>query len=98
MRNLIWTQEVRRVLYKSLVDKFGPIGDWELEQAPFSAGSLRAKEFDNFLDSFATVVGAKSGLAVLNQICWALHKGDVPRGQVKICYENTEAARWAGFI
>ena len=57
----IWTMDVRRVVYKRLVQKFGPYDVWEKTSSP---GRNLDAEFEKFCEEFARVVGAKSGKAV----------------------------------
>jgi hypothetical protein len=97
MKTTIWTPTVRRSLYELLVLRFGPHAKWELPKTP---GNGRREEFDAFCASFANAVGAKSGLAVLQQIAFAVQAMPAPkhRGMILIAILNKAAAAEMGFI
>lgn len=63
----IWTRAARDLLYEALVTRFGAHATWENGAWPSAA---RRREFDEFCDEFAKLVGAKSGAAVKVQIGW----------------------------
>src|SRR6266511_1559270 len=64
-RETIWTKAAYELLYKQLVQRFGPHKDWP-GQTP-----AKRKEFEQFCAIFAEVVGAKSARAVKIQIRFA---------------------------
>ena len=94
----IWTGDVRRVLYRRLVQKFGPSWDWKKSGAP--GGELDA-EFEEFCDVFARAVGAASASAVQMQIRFAMpesEQGSTWGRQAQTAILNKAAALEAGFI
>jgi hypothetical protein len=97
-RREIWTGDARRVLYRRLVELFGPYEEWEKAASP---GRGREEEFDEFCNVFAQTVGAKSGRAVQHQIMFALpetESGSVWHTQAQAAILNKAAALEAGFI
>jgi hypothetical protein len=76
-RETIWTEEVRRALYQLLVKHFGPYSSWENVRSP---GGGQDKAFEQFLNAFAFVAGAKSADAVLHQILFALPQSESGKG------------------
>jgi hypothetical protein len=94
----IWTGEVRRVLYKRLVQQFGPSDQWKKSGSP---GGAPDSDFDEFCEAFARAVGAKSGDAVKHQIRFALpeteHGSNWGR-HAQTAILNKAAALEAGFI
>jgi hypothetical protein len=98
VRREIWAGDVRRVLYRRLVELFGPYEEWEKAASP---GKGRDEEFDEFCNIFAQTVGAKSGRAVEHQIRFALpetESGSVWHTQAQAAILNKAAALEAGFI
>jgi hypothetical protein len=94
----IWTGDVRRVLYKRLVQLFGPSEGWKKNSSP---GGKLDEEFDRFCEVFAQAVGAKSATAVKHQIRFALpEKGDGSTWgrQAQTAILNKAAALEMGFI
>ncbi len=94
----IWTGDVRRVLYKRLVQEFGISGTWEKTSSP---GRGLDKAFEEFCDMFAKVVGAKSGDAVKHQIRFAMpetEKGSNWGRHAQTAIMNKAAALEMGFI
>jgi hypothetical protein len=95
----IWTGDVRRVLYKRLVNEFGPLGNWEKTNSP---GRGLDSAFEQFCDAFAKAVGAKSGDAVRHQIRFAMpetQKGSTwEQGHARTAILNKAAALESGFI
>lgn len=94
----IWTGDVRRVLYKRLVQLFGPSDKWEKSGAP---GRGLDADFDKFCEAFAQAVGAKSGDAVKHQIRFAMpesERGSTWERQAQTAILNKAAALEAGFI
>jgi hypothetical protein len=98
----IWTMEIRLVLYRRLVEQFGAIDKWKETSSP---GGDRNKEFDQFCEDFARVVGAKSGDAVKHQIRFAMPEsvrgsGSIWKngGHAPVAILNKAAALEAGFI
>ena len=94
----IWTGDVRRVLYRRLVENFGPLDSWEKTSSP---GRNLDEAFDEFCKAFARVVGAKSAKAVQHQIRFAMP--ETPRGSTwerhaQTAILNKAAALEAGFI
>jgi hypothetical protein len=97
-RREIWTGDVRRVLYRRLVELFGPYEEWEKAASP---GKGRDEEFDEFCNVFAQTVGAKSGRAVQHQISFALpetESGSVWHAHAQVAILNKAAGLEAGFI
>jgi hypothetical protein len=68
-RKKIWTLEVRQLLYRRLVEQFGPYNTWEQATLP---GRGLNEDYREFCTSFAVTVGASSGQAVQLQIAYAL--------------------------
>jgi hypothetical protein len=94
----IWTGEVRRVLYRRLVQQFGPYRGWKKTNSP--GGTLDTK-FDQFCDTFAKAVGAQSGNAVKHQIRFAMpesERGSTWGRHAQTAILNKAAALEAGFI
>jgi hypothetical protein len=95
-RREIWTGDVRRLLYRRLVELFGPYEEWQKAASP---GKERDEEFDAFCNVFAQTVGAKSGRAVEYQIRFALPETESGRAtQAQAAILNKAAALEAGFI
>jgi hypothetical protein len=65
----IWTGDLRRVLYKRLVQQFDASDTWEKTSSP---GRGRDNDFNQFCEVFAKAIGAKSGNAVKHQIRFAM--------------------------
>lgn len=94
----IWTGDVRRVLYKRLVQKFGPSDSWKKSNSP---GGRLDKEFEKFCEVFASAVGAKSASAVKHQIRFALPesaRGSTWGRHAQTAILNKAAALEMGFI
>jgi len=98
MKNRIWTEVRRRVLYSNLVRKFGPCSSWEKATSP---GKGRDQEYQRFLAEFAKHVGAKSAEAVAHQIAFSKPIRGIARweqSQAITAVLNLAAAFNAGFI
>jgi hypothetical protein len=95
----IWTGDVRRVLYRRLVEQFGPFDKWERASSP---GGGNDENFNQFCEDFARVVGAKSGEAVKHQIRFAMPESgsgsSYAGGHAQTAILNKAAALEAGFI
>jgi hypothetical protein len=94
----IWTGDVRRVLYKRLVQLFGPYEDWKKANSP--GGELDDK-FDKFCEAYAQSVGAQSGGAVRHQIRFAMPEsasGSTWGRHAQTAILNKAAALEAGFV
>ena len=95
----IWNSDARRVLYRRLVEQFGPFDKWKGTSSP---GNGSDQKFDEFCENFARVVGAKSGSAVKIQIRFAMPEtsgGSVwEEGHARTAILNKAAALEAGFI
>jgi hypothetical protein len=94
----IWTGDVRRVLYKRLVQLFGASDKWEKTGSP---GRGLDKKYEEFCDVFAHAVGAKSADAVMHQIRFAMpetERGSSWKRQAQTAILNKAAALEAGFI
>ena len=94
----IWSGDVRRVLYKRLVQLFGPLDQWEKTNSP---GRGLDDGFDEFCEAFARAVGAKSGDAVKHQIRFAMpetERGSTWERHAQTAILNKAAALEAGFI
>jgi hypothetical protein len=94
----IWTGDVRRVLYKRLVQLFGPYANWKKTNSP--GGQLDGK-FDQFCRAYALAVGARSSSAVKHQIRFAMPEssaGSTWGRQAQTAILNKAAALEAGFI
>ena len=94
----IWTGDVRRVLYRRLVQKFGPSEKWKKTSSP---GRGLDPDFEKFCEAFAEAVGADSADAVKHQIRFAMPETD--RGstwgrQAQTAILNKAAALEMGFI
>ena len=76
----IWTGDVRRVLYRRLVEQFGALDKWKGTSSP---GGGHDEKFSQFCEDFARVVGAKSGDAVKHRIRFAMPES--ARGSVWAC-------------
>lgn len=66
----IWTSEITNLLFKLLVERFGPHSEWECETTP----SRNNEEYNEFLEAFAKAIGATGSAAVKMQITAALGK------------------------
>jgi hypothetical protein len=95
----IWTGSVRRVLFELIVKKFGPYSTWEKAVMP---GRNLDDDYKNFCDLFAQVVGAKSGMAVQQQIRFAIQLANSGSATWKAQAQNAimckAAALEMGFI
>lgn len=94
----IWSGDVRRVLYKRLVELFGPYDEWEKTSSP---GRGLDEEFDKFCRTFAQAVGAKSADAVKHQIRFAMpetKRGSTWERHAQTAILNKAAALEGGFI
>src|SRR5947209_4004395 len=94
----IWGGEIRRVLYRRLVAQFGPYATWTKSSSP---GREHDASFEEFCETFARAVGAKSGKAVQHQIRFAMpetSKGSTWGRQTQTAILNKAAALEAGFI
>ena len=94
----IWIGDIRRVLYKRLVQLFGPLAEWEKTNSP---GRGLDDKFDEFCADFARAVGAKSGDAVKHQIRFAMpetQRGSTWDRHAQTAILNKAAALEAGFI
>jgi hypothetical protein len=94
----IWTGEVRRVLYKRLVERFGPYDTWKRKSSP---GPEHEDAYEQFCDAFARAVGAKSASAVRHQIRFAMpetERGSTWGRHAQTAILNKAAALEAGFI
>lgn len=94
----IWTGDVRRVLYRRLVQRFGPSEQWEKTSLP---GRGLDNEFEKFCQAFATAVGADSASAVKHQIRFAMpetEKGSTWGRHSQTAILNKAAALEMGFI
>jgi hypothetical protein len=97
MKTTIWTETKRHVLYELLVEDFGPHAKWELATAP---SRERRAEYESFCTAFGELVGAKSGLAVRQQIAFAYQDmaGLKNQGMARTAVLNKAAADRMGFI
>jgi hypothetical protein len=96
----IWTPVGRKHLYERLIVLFGAVTEWESPSAPAPGRGIN-NSFDEFCESFARIVGAKSGDAVKVQIRFAIHVhtgGYWMNGQSQAAILNKAAALEAGFI
>lgn len=94
MKKSIWGIENWSILYKQLVDKFGPFSSWETNTHPPDKD-----EFEEFCKGFANVIGAKSGRAVKQQIRWAITDQEyVSRTYMTTYFGNKVVAMNVGFI
>jgi hypothetical protein len=94
----IWTRDVRRVLYKGLVRRFGTSDKWKKTSSP---GRRRDQEFEEYCEVFAKAVGAKSGNAVKQQIRFAMPEtehGSTWKRHAQTAILNKAAALEMGFI
>lgn len=94
----IWTGDVRRVLYKRLVQLFGAWDKWEKRGSP---GRGLDTDFEKFCDIFAQVVGARSGDAVKHQIHFAIpetESGSTWKNHAQTAILNKAIALECGFI
>ena len=97
-KRLIWSGEARRLLYRRLVEEFGPLDDWEKSNTP---GRDLDAAFNDFCSAFAQVVGAASAEAVKHQIRFAMPEsaeGSLWEQQVQTAIGNKAAALEEGFI
>jgi hypothetical protein len=97
---VIWTAAARQFLFERLVAEFGPYSEWTSSGMP---GRGLDQKYIQFLDAFATVVGATSGKAVKHQVAWAmpirkLTSNWTSTGHARTAILATAAALHAGFI
>ena len=100
----MWTQEVIRLLFKNLKEKFGPKSCWENDSYP----SLKKKnEFDQFCNDFRKIVFSLTGEfphsieAIKLQIRWGSQKINSnvnEKSMVKRYIMNRAASLETGFI
>jgi hypothetical protein len=99
MSEIIWTGEVRRVLYRQLVKEFGPFAKWEGTSSP---GRGHDERFNQLCEEFARVIGAESGRAVKQQIRFAMPESgggsNWDQGHARTAILNKAAALEAEFI
>ena len=95
-KNNIWTNINRKFLYTKLVEKFGPYKEWELKHTP----KKNNKDYEEFCEEIAKIIGAKSGGAVSNQIDWALsvQENTIKESHITTWLRNKHIAKEAGFI
>ena len=102
MKDRIWTNASRQLLYESLVRKFGPHANWATRHSPYGRKDPRYPSFRAFLEAFNVIVGAKSWKAVGQQLAFGIQYGyrKTPRKieQHETYYGNGLAALDAGFI
>ena len=94
----IWTGDVRRVLYKRLVQLFGPSDTWEKAGSP---GRGLDADFDEFCEVYARAVGSKYPYAFKLQIRFAMPEtehGSTWDRHAQTAILNKAAALEAGFI
>jgi hypothetical protein len=94
----IWSGDVRRVLYRRLVQLFGTYEDRQKTSSP---GDPHENSFDSFCVTFAEAVGAKSADAVKHQIRFAMpesESGSTWGRQAQTAILNKATALEAGFI
>ena len=70
-----WNQDIRKVLYSRLYEKFGPCSEWHSRGNP--TGEL--SDYNEFLKSMAVALGNLTGNgctsgAVLQQIQWGIQE------------------------
>ncbi len=95
MRNIIWTDEALKFLFTMVVKHFGPHNKWKRERYPEG----KKEEYENFCNHFASVVKAKSGVAVEHQIRWAITlQKNIKQPHMKLFLKNKTIANAAGFI
>jgi len=97
-KRLIWSGEARRLLYRRLIEQFGPFDEWNNSNSP---GRGLDASFDEFCKAFATVVGASSAEAVKHQIRFAMPEtehGSLWEQQTQTAIGNKAAALEEGFI
>lgn len=97
-KKLIWSGEARRLLYRRLVEEFGPLDTWKKSNSP---GRGRDAAFDEFCRAFAIVVGASSADAVKIQVRFAMpesNEGSLWEQQAQTAIANKAAALEEGFI
>lgn len=93
MKEKFWYYSVRKNLYDQLVKRFGPLSSWEGSYPKDKEG------FKKFCESFAVIVGAKSGDAVEQQIRWATTtQENIGRDHMPTYFGNKVAAIDAEFI
>lgn len=99
---IIWTPEVLTLLFRRLVQLYGPHNTWEGPNAALP-GRGRNQDFAKFCDAFAQAVGANSGEAVQWKVQHVAYRDSTAptaaewheKPEVKMCIE---AALAAGFI
>jgi hypothetical protein len=69
MKKIIWIPAARPLLYEELLRLFRPHARWENQAYPSKA---EKQKFDEFCETFAKMIGAKSGAAVKHQIAYAV--------------------------
>jgi len=99
-RTTIWTLTTRLALFEQLVERFGPYATWEMAKCP---SKKRRSEYQKFLATFASAVGAKSWKAVDHQISFVFPVRDgrthyQPRTLARTTAFNLTAAYYSGFI
>ena len=102
-----WTAEIRLLVYRTLVMRFGPYSEWEGKETP----TVRADEYNQCISELALYIqnyfGANIGSeknpdgieALKQQIAWAITSQETvkPSG-LFTWHENKAAAHEAGFI
>ena len=94
----VWDEAARKLLFETLVARFGPLRAWQKKSTP---GNGRDREYRAFLTAFAEVVGANSADAVAHQIAFArpiAKRSRYVSSQAYTAILSMAAALNAGFI
>jgi len=101
MKKVIWTAQARDFLFSALVTEFGPYESWETKIRPVAGGPDMEENirYEEFLEAFSTIIGAKSGAAVDNQIRYAVMPNPPKQdGNLHVHHVNRHYAAKHGFI
>ena len=89
----IWTGERRRLLFRGLVERFGPFDSW-MSMPPSDI------KLEKYCSDFASLIGASSPRAVQHQIRFAMPSSSkrLSAGHARAAILNKAAALEVGFI
>ncbi|MHA1233380.1 MAG: hypothetical protein ACTSPQ_22380 [Candidatus Helarchaeota archaeon] len=100
MAKRIWTYEMRTILYKKLVEKFGPYHTWNNPNYPDGKRTEYFELIDNLSKSFSVLMNKKiSSGALHQQIAWALtDQKEINGDHTSVYILNMATAYESGFL
>ena len=97
MNPKIWTKAAYELLYQQLMERFGPYSEWKSPSCP---SEKQRDRLNFFCESFASLIGAKSGDAVKLRIIYAVDGVGTEEDphQFAVMTQSTCYALEAGFL